>query len=505
MVGALHPMPAPASYPDARERIVNTMRHARESNGALPSAYVRSTAKVLGVSERTAWRYAQNGSRRVPRSRHELSEREKELYFEHGGSVAGVRRAMQAEGLETPSWDTLARAFKRAFTPAERAHASGGVEARRQKTVYLRHEPQSINELWEADHVELPVLVIPPGGSHPVKVWWTPMIDGKSRVIPGWALDVQPNAGTVLAALRRSISKEPEMGPGFGKPGTIVWDNALDFLANSVTQVIGVLGINGVPARAYSPTLKGKVERVQRTIQQELIAPMPLNTNGPRRIDGTLADLFEDSAPMSMEELYERVSAWVQHYNYERPHGALGGRTPAQVWDADLHAVEAVPDEDLRFLTTPTEERTISKSGVRWANKDYVAPELHGLVGEVVQIGFVPHDDRQIEVYRDGEFLCKAVPQGTLDDDEIREFIEARRRSNETANTLAGRRNRRSKVRHAPMTTSGTPDLLTTITHDDAREEGVPYRQGAQKKRSKTARPVIAGLNQPVTGDARDV
>lgn len=489
----------PRASREARENIVQVLRALRDEHGSLHAEYVRMNAKIVGCSERTMWRYISKGTSRRNKARvYKLSERDMELYFECVGNVSMVRKRLLEEGRPVPSLSTLSRAFDRDLQASERAHAVGGIDARRAASVYLRHEPPHRNALWEADHVELPVLVLPPGGGAPVKVWMTPIIDGFSRIIPGFALDVHPNAGTVLAALRKAIAYDPAYGPFCGRPKAITWDNGPEFLADAVTRVVCNLGISAAPAPAYSPMHKGKIERVQRTIQQELISGFSLYTNGPRALNGSLADDGPNSQAMTMAELYEHVAAWVHHYNNERPHSGLDGRTPREVWEADLYPIDIVPEKELRWMTTPSDVRKVGTSGIRWAKKNYIAPELNGLFGEEVMIGFVPHDERQIEVYYDGKFLCKALPQGTLDKDQRDAFLAARRESDARANKLAGRRNRKARVKHEPMTTPGEPEVITEITHEEARKDQIAVRQPGHSRRKSKAPPLISGLNQPV-------
>ncbi len=94
-------------------------------------------------------------------------------------------------------------AFTRDLTPGERAAVVDGTEGRRRHQVYLRWAPDRRNALWEADHKELPVLVMAPRAQQPRKPWVTLFVDGFSRLIMGWALSLHPNAAVVLAALRR--------------------------------------------------------------------------------------------------------------------------------------------------------------------------------------------------------------------------------------------------------------------------------------------------------------
>jgi len=69
-------------------------------------------------------------------------------------------------------------------------------------------------------------------------------------------------------------------------------------------------GINHVYIRPATPRLNGKVERSHRIDSEEFY----------RLLDGVMIDdtgLFND-----------KLQEWENYYNYQRPHGALGGQTP---------------------------------------------------------------------------------------------------------------------------------------------------------------------------------
>ena len=72
-----------------------------------------------------------------------------------------------------PSKRTLQRAFDRELRPGERAAIVEGAEGRRRHEIYLRWEARHRNEIWEADHKELEVLVLAPRAQRPQKPWVT--------------------------------------------------------------------------------------------------------------------------------------------------------------------------------------------------------------------------------------------------------------------------------------------------------------------------------------------
>jgi hypothetical protein len=100
------------------------------------------------------------------------------------------------------------------------------------------------------------------------------------------------------------------------------------------------------PIRPRSPHLNGKVERAQRTTLEE----------------------FWSTVDLAVDDLQERLDEWQHFYNWQRPHGALGGRSPIDrvcellpktplseaVWEAYDPANEPIRTQDHRWDATAT-------------------------------------------------------------------------------------------------------------------------------------------------------
>jgi putative transposase len=201
----------------------------------------------------------------------------------------------------------------------------------------------------------------------------------------GWALSLRPNSATVLATFRRGLVADPARGSFGGVPVSLVPDRGLEFATTALKRVCGVLGVALEPTDAYAPHQKGKLERANRTLDQEFLCGLPFFTEGPRGVGGRL--LGPDTAPMSMELFVDRFAEWVIEYNTVRVHSELG-QTPLQRWVTDATPVREVPAEQLRWLSLADVERTVNKDGLHFEGLRFIAGELNGLVGEKVQIRY---------------------------------------------------------------------------------------------------------------------
>lgn len=447
--------------------------------GTLTRAAVRRAAVGVGVAERTVWGWlaVEPGALvRRPRARYEITEADRDAFAQWHGNVAAVHRALHAGQVGAPSLRRLQEAFVRDLSSGERAAAVEGVEGRRRHEVYLRWAPNRRNAVWEGDHVELPVLVIAPRAQRARKPWATLFIDGFSRLIMGWALSLYPTSGVVLAALRQGMLVDPARGPFGGVPEVLRPDNGLEFVATALARSCAALGVDLLPTPPYTPHRKGKIERVNRTLDQEFLSGLPFYTHGPRAADGHL--FGPDAEPMSLELFSHRFAEWITDYNTMRVHGELDGQTPLARWCEDATPLREIPGERLRWMLMADVERTVNKDGVHFERVRFIAPELNGLVGDRVQVRYTPHDLRQIEIFRDDTWLCTAYPQDQLTAEQ-RAAVLARRHADAAELGRRQRRaSRRARARLAPITAPGAVEDITVITAEQARRERSERRRG---------------------------
>ena len=456
------------------------------AHGDLRAASVRDAAERLGVGERTLWRWIAAGGppqRRRPSSRRvELDDELRDAYVRLHGNVTAVWREQRELGHEVAPLRTLQAAFARDLRPAERASVKRGEAGRREHGLYLRYEAPHRNAVWQADHKQLPILVIAAVGRRPRRPWVTQFIDDYSRAIMGWAISLQPSSAEVLAALRDALVVQPRRGPFGGVPGRLRWDHGLEFAAGAVEHASLALGVDLDPATPYAPHEKGKIERLHRTIAETLIATLPGYTDGPRDVRGRLEDTRE---LLLLKQLVEAFAKWALAYNGERPHRSLGGQTPEQRFAADPTPLRLVAPEDARKLLTARRSGMVRRDGVQRGGLAYIAVELTELVGESVEIAFAPHDQRSIEVYWRGAWLCTAVPHSTLSAEQQAQIMAERRAFAGELRRRQRRATRRARGRLAPATAQ-QPDPVE-VTRLSERALDAPERRGPRDELLRAA------------------
>ena len=195
--------------------------------------------------------------------------------------------------------------------------------------------------------------------------------DSKARTCGG----ILPYAG-----VPNRVLIAPGDRPAFGLPGvapeTIVVDHGKIYVSAHLRSVCQRSGISIQPARPFQPTDKAVVERIFRTIGEDLLAALP----GYKGADVySRGEHPEELAYYFVDELEQIIREWVAERYHRRPHHGL---VLAEVPGLDLCPNDAfeigvaragrmlVPARaDLAYDFLPVEWRTIQHYGV----------ELHGL------------------------------------------------------------------------------------------------------------------------------
>jgi len=273
------------------------------------------------------------------------------------GSVAMSQHLMRHESIDISS-NTINKIYKKEGLPdgdcgyAENSfHVKGDKDKKLEQTLeaelgewerFCRPHP---NDLWQADIMSFYIR-----SAH--SVYLISLLDDCSRFIVNWGLFKRQSADNVLEVLRGALALH-------GAPNEILTDQGAQFKHwKGVTQferLLNKLNINHIKARSHHPQTIGKIEAFHRNIQRELIDK----------------DFF-----ISMEQAVERISRYIDHYNYGRPHQALNGFTPSDRYFNIINAVKKYI-EDFKQPKNAAEEKE-EKIGIGRGSKLY-------LIGRVLE------------------------------------------------------------------------------------------------------------------------
>lgn len=181
-------------------------------------------------------------------------------------------------------------------------HQMIAAEATAQRQPRQRFERAAPNELWQVDFMGHLAL-----GTAGQRLHLLTLLDDHSRYALGtWAcanerlVTVQAHLRQVFRHLGLPLALLADNGPPWGNSG----NGGLTALDAWLIR----LGIEVIHGRPYHPQTQGKIERLHRTIQTEVI--------GQR--------VFAD-----LEQAQRAVDAWRTRYNTIRPHEALAMATPS--------------------------------------------------------------------------------------------------------------------------------------------------------------------------------
>lgn len=128
------------------------------------------------------------------------------------------------------------------------------------------------------------------------------LLDGYSRYIVHGELRESMKEFEVETVIQRAREKFPDESP------RIISDNGPQFIARDFKEFIRVCGMTHVRTSPYYPQSNGKLERWHKSLKTECVRPAR----------------FEN-----VEEARRGIAAFVDHYNHQRLHAAIGYVAPA--------------------------------------------------------------------------------------------------------------------------------------------------------------------------------
>jgi len=184
---------------------------------------------------------------------------------------------------------------------------------KRPRSSWHRFAADLPNELWQADitHWQL-------ADGRQTEI--LNILDDHSRLLAGSTARLVFKAGDVVADLHLAMAAH-------GRPERMLTDNGAVFTGIyrgrgwvALERELTALGIALSHCRPYHPQTCGKVERFHQTLKKWLARQEP---------------------PATLTGLQAHLDAFTAYYNTQRPHRAIGRRTPQAAWTARPKALPA--------------------------------------------------------------------------------------------------------------------------------------------------------------------
>jgi len=250
-------------------------------------------------------------------------------------------------------------------------------------------------DLWMGDVMHGPKVIAPDGKER--KAYLHLLLDSATRFVPACAFRLSETAVDLQVVLKEGILKH-------GLPRVLYLDQGAAQRAGSLRLICAELGIRLLHCRPYDPEAKAGVERIFRTLREEL-----LDEVGERLL--------------GLAELNGLLWSWLSAEYHRRVHGGTR-REPLEHWLSQVDRLRPAPrGEVLDEVFLHRQTRKVRKDGtVRFAGRFLeVRSEL---VGHKVELRFDPERPEQLpQVYVDGKHFCD-----TVELDVIRNSSRRRRR-----------------------------------------------------------------------------
>lgn len=195
------------------------------------------------------------------------------------------------------------------------------------------------NQLWQSD---ITAFQIAKG----LRVYLIGFMDDHSRYMVGWGLYAGQSGGLVLEVFRNAIST-------YGRPEEVLTDNGRQYRSwQGITDFQRELqreGIKHITSRPHHPQTLGKIEGFWGHMKREFLRRVVMG---------------------GLEDMRERMSHWINYYNFQRPNQGIDNATPAerffkfsQVAREEIEARIRKNEKDLAF-GDPTNRKVIGQGAI---------------------------------------------------------------------------------------------------------------------------------------------
>lgn len=193
------------------------------------------------------------------------------------------------------------------------------------------------NSLWQADLKYGPYIPDPEHPGRKRRTYLLAVLDDATRKVTHAEFYDNQKLPVLEDAMKKAIQRH-------GSPKRIYVDNGKIFVSTWMKLACAKLNIKHINASPYNPEGKGKIERFNRTVE-EFLAEYALQEAG------------------TLEGLNSLFRSWLSERYQHKAHGALNGKTPAEMFAEDTTPLRFHSLETLRDAFLHEGERTVDKSG----------------------------------------------------------------------------------------------------------------------------------------------
>ncbi len=244
--------------------------------------------------------------------------------------------------------------------------------------VYIKHEKECINKMWQSDIMEACYLTDKNGESR--LVYLIGFIDDHSRRILHCQFYFDATLTRLEDCLQKAVIK-------FGSPKSLYVDNGKVYISAQFKIICAKLGITLKYATPYHPSGKGKIEKYWRYVQSSFMSEIRKN-----KISNII-------------ELNDMLQAWLKYEYHEKLHNGIG-MTPIEKWNKSLTEgtkLRYLSPVQLNEIFMHCSERSVSKYGVISFNGNTYEADA-SLVMKKIEIRYNPFHLEILHTYYNDKY-----------------------------------------------------------------------------------------------------
>ena len=257
------------------------------------------------------------------------------------------------------------------------------LENQAQPPGHRRFQREERNRLWQTDVKYGPFLPHPNNPKRQVRTYLMAFIDDATRLLCHGEFYLDQRLPILENCFRKAILKR-------GIPDAVYVDNGKIFISRWFRMACARLGIRHLHTQIFSPEAKGKIERLNRTIES-FLSEMTLQK------------------PKTLDELNKAFAVWMEEGYNHHPHSSLENKTPAIRFQEDRRHLRFASLEECREAFLWEETRRVDKTGCAKLQGNLYEIGLEWM-RKTVDLRFDPFDLGTIEIWHNGQKQGLAKP-----------------------------------------------------------------------------------------------
>jgi len=247
-------------------------------------------------------------------------------------------------------------------------------------------------DCWQTDTLHGPYLLI---NGRKKRTYLMLILDDASRLIVHGEFFFEENTQNLQVVLKKAILKR-------GIPKRLFGDQGKVYVSLHLRMICAALGIILIHARPYSPSSKGKIERLFLTVRMQFLATLDL------------------SEVHSLEELNAKFLTYAESVYNQKPHSSLDGLSPMERYLKDQGRLKFVESQELleRVFLHEVNRKVKKDATISILNRVFEVPQP--FIGQSIKVRFDPEDLSKVFV-QTGEppVLTPVYPVRPVDNSKV--------------------------------------------------------------------------------------